>query len=82
MILFFDRLLERVAATAFFQNMMKAMMWRKRQVQLPIYEIIEKRAAHCIQSVWSDWKIKKRMIALSSIKRHVESITSSTLYIE
>jgi len=82
MVLFFDRLLERVAATAFFQNMMKAMMWRKKQTKLPIYTIIEKRAAHCIQSVWSDWKIKKRMTALVAIKRHVEAIDSPRVYIE
>ena len=82
MILFFERLLERVAGIAAIKNAFKAYKWRQSRAQLPIYEIIEKRAANCIQSIWSDWKIKKRMIALGNIKRHVDRIQSNTLYIE
>jgi len=48
MILFFDRLLERVAAIASIKNAYKAYQWRKSRAKLPIYEIIEKRAANCI----------------------------------
>ena len=64
MVLFFDRLLERVAAISAIKNAYKAYKWRKSRPQLPIYEIIQKRAANCIQSTWSNWKLKKRMIAL------------------
>ena len=48
MILFFERLLQRVAAVATIVNALKAYQWRKSRDQLPIYQIIEKRAAHCI----------------------------------
>ena len=82
MILFFERLLERVAAIAAIKNAFKAYKWRQSRSKLPIYEIIEKRAANCIQSIWSDWKIKKRMIALEHMKHHIDGIDSNTLYIE
>ena len=82
MILFFERLLERVAAISKIKNALKARLWRKSRTQLPIYEIIEKRAACCIQSIWSDWKIKKRMIALQNVKTHIDRIDSTNLYIE
>ena len=42
MILFFERLLERVAAIASIKNAFKAYKWRQSRTQLPIYEIIEK----------------------------------------
>jgi hypothetical protein len=48
MVLFFDRLLERVAAISAIKNAYKAYKWRKSRPQLPIYEIIQKRAANCI----------------------------------
>lgn len=48
MILFFERLLERVAAMARIKNSFKAYKWRRSRPQLPIYEIIQKRAANCI----------------------------------
>lgn len=64
MILFFDKLLERVAATATIRNAYKAYKWRKSLPRLPIYDMINARAAYCIQAIWSDWKIRKRMIAL------------------
>ena len=82
MILFFERLLERVASIATIKNAFKAYKWRQSRPQLPIYEIIEKRAANCIQSVWSDWKIKKRMGALQRIKNHIDRIDSNVLYLE
>ena len=82
MILFFERLLERVAAIASVKNAFKAYKWRQSRSQLPIYEIIEKRAANCIQSIWSDWKIKKRMIALAKVKQHIDRVESPTLYLE
>jgi hypothetical protein len=82
MILFFERLLERVAAIASIKNAFKAYKWRQSREQLPIYVIIEKRAANCIQSVWSDWKIKKRMVALEKIKNHIDMINSPILYME
>jgi hypothetical protein len=82
MILFFERLLERVAAIASITNAFKAYKWRQSREQLPIYVIIEKRAANCIQSVWSNWKIKKRLIALEKIKAHMDMIESPTLYME
>ena len=82
MILFFERLLERVAAIASIKNSFKAYKWRQSRPQLPIYEIIEKRAANCIQAIWSDWKIKKRMIALQNIKTHIDRIDSNAIYIE
>lgn len=74
MILFFERLLERVAAIATIKNALKAHVWRNSRPQLPVYEIVEKRAANCIQSIWSDWKMKKRMIALVKIKKHIDRI--------
>ena len=82
MILFFERLLERVAAIASIKNAFKAYKWRQSRPQLPIYEIIQKRAANCIQSIWSDWKIKKRMRALEFMKGHIDRIDNSVLYIE
>jgi hypothetical protein len=82
MILFFDRLLQRVAAIASIKNAFKAYKWRQSREQLPIYVIIEKRAANCIQSVWSDWKIKKRLRALERIKNHIDRIEAPVLYIE
>lgn len=82
MILFFEVLLQRVAATAFFRNLFKALLWRKKRKQLPIYEIIEKRAANCIQAHWSNWKMKKRMHALSNIKQHIDQIQDNRIYVE
>ena len=82
MILFFERLLMRVAATATIRNAYKAHKWRQSRPQLPIDEIINTRAAICIQQQWSSWKLKKRMKALSNIKAHVDSIDTSCLFLE
>lgn len=82
MILFFEKLLERVAAIASIKNALKAMVWRRSLDRLPIYDIINTRAAHCIQSFWSDWKIKKRINALVNIQKHVSLIDSTKLYLE
>ena len=82
MILFFEKLLKKVAATALFQNMFRQVRWLKSLPQLPVYDLIKSRAAHCIQAVWSDWKITKRMIALQNIHRHVAQVNSNKLYLE
>ena len=47
-----------------------------------MYDIINKRAAHCIQKRWSNWKFVKRINALTYIHRHINSIQSNRLYIE
>lgn len=82
MILFFERLLQRVAAMASIKNAYKAHKWRQSRPQLPIDVIINSRAAICIQQQWSSWKLKKRMKALSNIKAHVDNIQSNCLYLE
>lgn len=82
MILFFERLLMRVASIAAIKNAWKAHKWRQSRPQLPIDVIINSRAAICIQQQWSSWKLKKRMKALSNIKAHIDSIQSNCLYLE
>jgi hypothetical protein len=50
--------------------------------QLPIYEIIQKRAAYSIQTWWSNIKLQKRIKAFTSIRAHAMQIDSPELYIE
>ena len=45
-------------------------------------DIIERRAAYCVQRWWSNIKLKKRMEALTKIKRHIDRIKSHEIYLE
>eukprot|EP00347_Sterkiella_histriomuscorum_P006457 403352701 len=81
-LLFFDSLLKKISSAAKIQMAWKAHLFRRTLRKLPIYQIIEKRAAYCIQRWWSNIKLKKRMVALTNIKRHIDKIKSPEIYIE
>jgi len=54
----------------------------QRDEQLPVNQIISKRAAYCVQAWWSSLKIKKRLTSLANIRAHVAKINSPDLYLE
>jgi hypothetical protein len=72
---FFEPLLQRQAAATRIQQSWRAFLFRKSfendRSKLPIYKIIKRRAALCVQSWWSNMKLKKRMLALSNIRDHI-----------
>jgi hypothetical protein len=59
-------------------------MYRKKlqDDDLAVNKIVQKRAAYCIQSWWSGLKLRKRLIALANIKKHIEKINSNEIYLE
>jgi hypothetical protein len=81
---FFRPLLEKKAAATRIQQAFRAFRFRKdyTRTSLPIYKIIQRRAALCVQSWWSNMKLKKRMNALSNIRKHAMQITSNEIFIE
>jgi len=78
---FFEPLLEKVAAVTKFQQAVRTCLYRKslRDDDLAVTKIVQKRAAYCIQSWWSSLKLRKRMIALTNIKKHIEKINSNEI---
>jgi hypothetical protein len=40
------------------------------------------RAAYCIQSWWSNMKLRKRLKAMSNIRQHALEINTPDIYIE
>ena len=79
---FFEPLLKKSAAISKIQEVWRAYKFRQSLAKLPIYLIIERRAAFCIQSWWSNLKLRKRMAALSKIRKHVLMINSKDIYLE
>jgi hypothetical protein len=83
---FFEPLLQRQAAATRIQQSWRAYLFRKSfesdRSKLPIYKIIKRRAALCVQSWWSNMKLRKRMLALQNIRNHVMKINSHEIYIE
>jgi hypothetical protein len=93
---FFPRLMNRVAAAMKIQQSFRAFKIRKMQkrqinpmqVIYPTNEcwfaksVIQHRAALCISQWWKYLKLSRRLEALSSIKKYISKITQPTLYIE
>jgi hypothetical protein len=40
----------------------------------PIEELLEKRAAYCLQRWWSNIRLRKRMHGMERIKNHIDRI--------
>lgn len=63
---------------------MRTCLYRKKlkEAELPVNQIIYRRAAYCIQAWWSGLKLRKRAIALANIRNHIAKITTPDLYLE
>ncbi|CDW82611.1 leucine-rich repeat and iq domain-containing protein 3 [Stylonychia lemnae] len=81
-LLFFETLLRKISSASRIQQSWRAYKFRKNIKKLPIMEIIDKRAAFCIQRWWSNTKLRKRMVALTNLKRHIDKIQSLEIFIE
>lgn len=81
---FFEPLLNKVAAVTKFQQAVRACLYRNKvpNDQLPVNQIIQKRAAYCIQAWWHGLKLRKRLASLANIQHHLAKINSCDLYLD
>ena len=90
MLVFYEKLMKQVAAATMIQINFRAYLARKQENKetLLIEKLVRKRAIYCIQQFWRNYKMKRRLRALSEISKIVtpshnsRPIDSSKIYIE
>ena len=62
----------------------KAYLARKLEAQKPLLidQVITKRAIYCIQRFWRNYRMKRRLIALSEINKMIRRVDSPKIYVE
>ena len=77
-LLFFEKLMKQVSAATRIQMNFKTYLTRKQDSQKPLLidQLVFKRAIYWIQQFWRNYKMKRRLIALSEINKIIRKVDS------
>ena len=77
-ILLFEKLMKQVSAATRIQMNFRTYLTRKQDSQKPLLidQLVLKRAIFWIQQFWRNYKMKRRLIALSEINKIIRKVDS------